>query len=57
MKQRSIIMNLHNWFREMRRYTGDPANKPVIRKLNDKVMPPPTKKIKIEDGEYIRYYV
>ena len=35
----------------MRRYTGDPDNKPTIKKINDKGMPP-TKKIKIEDGKY-----
>lgn len=37
----------------MRRYTGDPADKPtVVRKLNEKALLP-TKKMKLEkDGKY-----
>ena len=36
----------------MRRYTGDPVDKPTIfKKINNKGMPP-TKKIKMEDGKY-----
>jgi len=35
----------------MRRYKGDPSNKTLIRKMNNKEMPP-MKKVKLEKGQY-----